>query len=418
MDYHDVHGHDVASFDTTGTHRLPPIDASQALEQLEDEKSQPISTGITKLDKILLDTAPFNPASLGGIQRGQVTEVWGPPGSGRTALGIQLTANALKDGQGVAWIDCFQKLQSQRLAKVLHHINNNPKSETNQNEDGNSIAPKLGKFSHYSCFTLAHFMALVSKPASKAFDPDVSLIVISSVSALINSALPRSHEPRTSGTKNSGGPSVNAKRLQAIQFIITSLQKLAATKKCTVVILSQCATKMQADRSAALIPAINTALWEQGTATKIVLFRNWLWRERKASSVFLAGVQKRNGRKLYDNGEHVCAFQVNQAGISGVAYDPSQLVKMTDGQAASKRKLGQTELEVPDSEDEEDYGWDEGDDAALPPPPPQWQGSEDIILGQDVGHSDSEQEQEADNEYYYEDEDEADSDDGDGPDRE
>lgn len=67
--------------------RLPPIDASQALEQLEDEKSQPISTSISKLDKILLDTAPFNPASVGGIQRGQVTEVWGPPGSGRTALG-------------------------------------------------------------------------------------------------------------------------------------------------------------------------------------------------------------------------------------------------------------------------------------------------------------------------------------------
>lgn len=79
---------------------------------------------------------------------------------------------------------------------------------------------------------------------------------------------------------------------------------------------------------------------------------------------------------------------------------------MTNGQAASKRKLGQTELEVPDSEDEEDYGWDEGDDAALPPPPPQWQGSEDIILGHDVGHSDSEQEPEVENEYYYEDENE------------
>lgn len=61
---------------------------------------------------------------------------------------------------------------------------------------------------------------------------------------------------------------------------------------------------------------------------------------------------------------------------------------MNSDAAPHKRKLGQTELEVPDSEDEEDYGWDEGDDATLPPPPPQWQGSEDIILGQDVGHSD------------------------------
>lgn len=55
-----------------------------------------------------------------------------------------------------------------------------------------------------------------------------------------------------------------------------------------------------------------------------------------------------------------------------------------------KRKLGQTGLEVPDSEDEvddEDYGWAEEDEAAMPAPPPQWQGSEDILLGQEVGRS-------------------------------
>lgn len=86
-------------------------------------------------------------------------------------------------------------------------------------------------------------------------------------------------------------------------------------KNYAVVILSQCATKMQVDRSAALIPAINTAVWEQGTATRIVLFRNWLWRERHAGSVFLAGVQKLDGRKMYDDGEHVVAFQVQQASL-------------------------------------------------------------------------------------------------------
>jgi len=44
-----------------------------------------------------------------------------------------------------------------------------------------------------------------------------------------------------------------------------------------------------------------------------------------------------------------------------------------------KRKLGVTRLEVPDSD--EDYGWDSDDDAHLPPEPPQWQGSEDLIIG-------------------------------------
>lgn len=48
--------------------------------------------------------------------------------------------------------------------------------------------------------------------------------------------------------------------------------------------------------------------------------------------------------------------------------------------SARKRKLDQANFEVPDSEDE-DYGWQEDDDNALPRPPPQWQGSEDILLG-------------------------------------
>lgn len=58
-----------------------------------------------------------------------------------------------------------------------------------------------------------------------------------------------------------------------------------------------------------------------------------------------------------------------------------------DGHAASstvsgpKRKLGETGFEVADSEDE-DYGWQEKDSSLLPGMPPQWQGSEDLILGQ------------------------------------
>jgi len=47
-----------------------------------------------------------------------------------------------------------------------------------------------------------------------------------------------------------------------------------------------------------------------------------------------------------------------------------------------KRKISATDLEIPDSdaEDDEDYGWAEEDEEELPPPPPQWQGSEDILI--------------------------------------
>jgi len=47
-----------------------------------------------------------------------------------------------------------------------------------------------------------------------------------------------------------------------------------------------------------------------------------------------------------------------------------------------KRKFAAINLEIPDSEgeDDEDYGWAEEDEEDIPPPPPQWQGSEDILV--------------------------------------
>lgn len=106
------------------------------------------------------------------------------------------------------------------------------------------------------------------------------------------------------------GPTQASKRLQGLQFIITTLQKLAATKNCAVVLLSQCATKMRSEQKPTLIPSINTTVWEQGVSTRLVLFRDWAWNGNKSSSVFLAGLQKIDGRVVQDAVEHVSAFKI------------------------------------------------------------------------------------------------------------
>lgn len=75
-----------------------------------------------------------------------------------------------------------------------------------------------------------------------------------------------------------------------------------------------------------------------------------------------------------------------QTGLVSVEYDRVQPAgAMSYTPAQKKRKLNETGFEVPDSEDE--YGWGEEDASALPGQPPQWQGSEDIILGT---HTDTE----------------------------
>lgn len=68
-----------------------------------------------------------------------------------------------------------------------------------------------------------------------------------------------------------------------------------------------------------------------------------------------------------------------QTGLAPVNYDTVQPAGAMSYTPAQKRKLDETGFEVPDSEDE--YGWGEEDNSALPGQPPQWQGSEDIILG-------------------------------------
>ncbi|KAJ0322401.1 hypothetical protein Brms1b_002205 [Colletotrichum noveboracense] len=138
---------------------------------------------------------------------------------------------------------------------------------------------------------------------------------------------------------------------------------------------------MQSERSPTLIPSINAGVWEQGVSTRVVLFRDWVWKDGSPSSVSFAGVQKLDGKAEPDTMQSAAAFRVEAAGLIGVYYDTSQPSILLSRSPRTKRKLAEAGLEVPDSEDDEEYGWEREDDAALPGMPPQWQGSEDLLLG-------------------------------------
>ncbi|KAL7629040.1 hypothetical protein AAE478_000558 [Parahypoxylon ruwenzoriense] len=106
MDYQSIHGQDISSFDLTSTHRLPTVSAAQALEDLAADPRRFISTNLSALDQALNDVIDGSSSALprpGGLQKGQVVEIWGPPGSGKTTFGIQLAANALRQGEKVVW---------------------------------------------------------------------------------------------------------------------------------------------------------------------------------------------------------------------------------------------------------------------------------------------------------------------------
>ena len=103
-----------------------------------------------------------------------------------------------------------------------------------------------------------------------------------------------------------------ARRLQVLQYIVSSLQKLAATRDLAVVVLTQCATMMQAERGATLAPAINAAVWEQGMSTRLVLFRDWLHGAPETRGLHFVAIQKLNGKGVGALLESICAFKVDK----------------------------------------------------------------------------------------------------------
>jgi hypothetical protein len=71
--------------------------------------------------------------------------------------------------------------------------------------------------------------------------------------------------------------------------------------------------------------------------------------------------------------------------------------------SGQKRKIAETDLEIPDSEgeDDEDYGWAEEDEEDIPAMPPQWQGSEDILVP-GAGELEAEEDEEREREWEVE----------------
>lgn len=66
------------SIDLHVSDRLPTVSASEAFRDLSDD-DHPLSNAYTEID--VLDDALG-----GGFECGKVTELWGPPGAGKTAI--------------------------------------------------------------------------------------------------------------------------------------------------------------------------------------------------------------------------------------------------------------------------------------------------------------------------------------------
>lgn len=342
------------------SHRLPTISASQALQNTHVRGRRAVSTGIAQLDRFLAPQSLPGHQIAGGYIRGKVTEVFGPPGVGKTALGIQAALSALSEGQRVVWVDAAcAPLVRQRVVSVVP-----------TNSDALSADSFHDQFCYKSASTLAHVLALFMHPPASFPPPNTSLLVIDSLATLIDNAYPRNPDDRTA-KKTDQSRWAAGRRSAVISDLISTLAKFAALHDIAILITSQTITRIRAASRALLVPAISGVEWENNISTRLVLFRDWI-RESKTSSAGdnnrlpkarFAGVVKMNGVVFAEEGAvgTVVPFMIENGVLCDLDINADDIVPPTflvKDSKTPKRPFSEIDEAADDDPNSDElYGW-------------------------------------------------------------
>ncbi|KAF2403405.1 P-loop containing nucleoside triphosphate hydrolase protein [Trichodelitschia bisporula] len=345
-------------------HRLPTISASQALKQSNDAGTRAISTGLPQLDTILLGPQERSRSSqrAGGLARGQVTEMYGPPGVGKTAFGIQAAASAIHAGHKVVWLDAATPLAFPRLEAVIAAAGDGTRS------------PKelMSMVHHFAVPTLAHLLALVLHPVPSFPPPGTGLIVVDAVSLLFENAY---ENDRPKGTKNDA-KWLSGRRYAILGELMSNLVRMATRGNLAVLLTSQTSTRVRTGLGALLMPSISEREWEAGVSTQLVLFRDRPPRgtedgpdAEKWRGLRYVGVMKVKGVSMAVDGrfETVVPFTILKTGLHELQAPESIKVPIISSPTRPPKRPYD---EVPDSDpdahpdellSDDDWIWDDAE---------------------------------------------------------
>ncbi|KAK2787700.1 hypothetical protein FQN53_004723 [Emmonsiellopsis sp. PD_33] len=302
---------DIAKFSSPEEvrHRTRPQGLSRTFGTL---KSTPpsnrdrgaIPTGLPRLDAALelrssgLRPSPLGPgrsyvfipgqstASTRGVRRGEVTEVMGPRGVGKTAFAMGIAASVLQAGQKVVWIDTAGPVNPTRFKDILQKERNTFTPDTDapsppQPKDINPDDP-LKNLHHFHPPTLAHLLALISHPPKTFPPPETGLIVIDSISSLFTSEYRTKMPPKRKSTKPTAESKEERTRWKIIGNLAANLKKLATKLNCAVITINEMASRFRPGQPPVLHQTLSGVTWDAGVATRLVLYWHWLPAEFRA----------------------------------------------------------------------------------------------------------------------------------------
>ena len=251
--------------------------------QNELKRARGIPTSLSCLDVSLGAKGTANSGT--GIRRGIVTDIFGPPGVGKTTLGIQLAINALNasgPGSRVVWINTGSSLVQRRLHDVAAAYDAGDASQLPSSPPiaGNVNESPLDRLIYLQPQTLAHLLTLVLHPTSSFPPPATSLLIIDDLSNYITSHVPRSSRPHQASTPSNIIADKQASRASSRRFNILSslssgLTRLASSRHIAVVLLSNVTVSIKNGERALLRSALSGQMWDPAIDTRIVLYRDF-----------------------------------------------------------------------------------------------------------------------------------------------
>jgi len=155
----------------------------------------------------------------------------------------------------------------------------------------------LDRMDYYYVPTLSHLIALLLHPAPTFPKAGTSLIVIDSLSALIDNAYPRGSDDLASMKKNEHARWLAGRRQAVVNELATKLTRLAVMNNIAILVTNYATTKIRAGSRAVLRPALTGLDWEKALGAGIILLRGWwpifdahLQRNPEQQAARLAGV--------------------------------------------------------------------------------------------------------------------------------
>jgi RecA/RadA recombinase len=273
---------DVHNFSTSSEHRLPTISGAEALQNASI-RAKGIATCLPALDSTLLPNSL--PLVTPGIQIGHVTEVFGPPGVGKTTFGLQLAVNAIRsrrDESHVLWVNTGSPLGEERLDEInaayTFPPNHDPPSSPPQDTVIGAMLDE--RFDYLEVTSLPRLLTLFLHPTHDLPSRETCLIIIDDFSNLVLGSFfrdPKTIKPTApAAVQEKLAKRAAGKRFQIIESLAAAMSKLAALRNLAIVVLTSTTTNLKnGDQRGVLTPALASQAWESAVHTRIMLYRDF-----------------------------------------------------------------------------------------------------------------------------------------------